>query len=363
MAKYTVTLLELGELKLKDRVTYSTAKNVFDVLEQWLFDFDYPIYTDAHRKEFQGKFIRHYLMYEIGQETPAMFKLFLQSRLLDIMPYYNLLYKISDLLEEIDLLKDRDMHYDEDGNATRYDQTTRESNKDNGGQRMEDRNDKHENLLHDEHSDHTDDNLTKSGDLVHEYDETKSLTAGQKETTQYGKIDTQTDVSQIDNISQGNSANSNFPQANVFNNQNAYYSSGQEANQQVQQNKDATLTNKMTGNDVVSHSGVDTESHTGSTTDKYSNMKDDRIVDTSGNSDKTDTGESSGTTDVQELYKELYSALDELRQVQKHHTGKHEYGLTGNRSIAQMLGEVVSNYVNVDLAIINACRDLFMLVY
>ena len=60
------------------------------------FDFglnDYPIFDETYREKLNKKILDHYDFYEIGQETPYLFKLFLNRTMNEIMPYYNELYK------------------------------------------------------------------------------------------------------------------------------------------------------------------------------------------------------------------------------------------------------------------------------
>lgn len=54
---------------------------------------DYPIYDENHRKPLNDKIINHYYYNEIGLETPALFKHFLNSKMREIMPYYNELFE------------------------------------------------------------------------------------------------------------------------------------------------------------------------------------------------------------------------------------------------------------------------------
>lgn len=54
---------------------------------------EYPIWDEAHRSELNTKILNHYRFYEIGFETPAMFKYYLNKELAEIMPYYNQLYE------------------------------------------------------------------------------------------------------------------------------------------------------------------------------------------------------------------------------------------------------------------------------
>lgn len=58
----------------------------------------YPIFDESYRQTLNTKILRHYYTREIGLETVGLWKLKLQTKLNEIMPYYNQLYK-SELLE------------------------------------------------------------------------------------------------------------------------------------------------------------------------------------------------------------------------------------------------------------------------
>lgn len=53
----------------------------------------YPIFDENYRSILNKKILDHYLMSEIGLETPALFNHYLGSKLNEIMPYYNTLYQ------------------------------------------------------------------------------------------------------------------------------------------------------------------------------------------------------------------------------------------------------------------------------
>lgn len=63
-----------------------------------IFDNSWCTFIPSHKKELCDKIIRRYAFYEIGQETPEMFKFYINEHLARIMPYYNQLYK-SELLK------------------------------------------------------------------------------------------------------------------------------------------------------------------------------------------------------------------------------------------------------------------------
>ena len=53
---------------------------------------DYPIFDETRRSALNQRILDHWALYEIGQETPNMFKFALNRRLREIMPFYNQLY-------------------------------------------------------------------------------------------------------------------------------------------------------------------------------------------------------------------------------------------------------------------------------
>ena len=80
----------------------TTIKNLIDNN----FDFglnSYPIFDENYRSTLNHNILYHYYENEIGLETPELFKLYLNQKLIEIMPYYNILYekqrKLIDKLE------------------------------------------------------------------------------------------------------------------------------------------------------------------------------------------------------------------------------------------------------------------------
>lgn len=53
---------------------------------------EYPIFDEQYRNVLNQKIINHYYFREIGLETAALFKWYLNTRMMEIMPYYNQLY-------------------------------------------------------------------------------------------------------------------------------------------------------------------------------------------------------------------------------------------------------------------------------
>lgn len=60
----------------------------------------YPIFDENYRETLNNNILNHYLMNEIGFETAELFKFYLNQKMNEIMPYYNILYDKQRLLIE-----------------------------------------------------------------------------------------------------------------------------------------------------------------------------------------------------------------------------------------------------------------------
>lgn len=67
----------------------------------------YPIFDEEYRAPLNNKIIEHFYFREIGLETPALFKRFLNRKMNEIMPYYNQLY--ASTLHDIDPFSNYEM--------------------------------------------------------------------------------------------------------------------------------------------------------------------------------------------------------------------------------------------------------------
>ena len=99
MSKYTTEVRFLCE-SLYD-MKYSTAKTVDSVIQavhNRIFDFTYPIFDANYKSILECKILKHFYTREISEETVGLWKLRLNSKMNEIMPYYNLMYE-SNLLK------------------------------------------------------------------------------------------------------------------------------------------------------------------------------------------------------------------------------------------------------------------------
>ena len=74
-----------------------------------LFDFPYNLYDNDLKPWFEEKFYQHFMFYEIGFDSVAMFKQRLMSKLNDIFPYYKQLYETEIRTKNIDFMLNKDL--------------------------------------------------------------------------------------------------------------------------------------------------------------------------------------------------------------------------------------------------------------
>ena len=90
----------------------TTIKNLID--NEFDFGLDtYPIWNETYRNTLNQKILNHYYENEIGFETASLFKFYLNTKMNEIMPYYNELYKaqekaITNILGNVDLYEEGD---------------------------------------------------------------------------------------------------------------------------------------------------------------------------------------------------------------------------------------------------------------
>lgn len=100
MSKYTTELRYICETEagLSESIGQTKIKDVIAKAIPKIFDFDFPIFDESYRNVLETKILKHYYTREIGLETYGLWKLKLDTKLNEIMPFYNQLYK-SALLE------------------------------------------------------------------------------------------------------------------------------------------------------------------------------------------------------------------------------------------------------------------------
>lgn len=118
MSIYTTEVRHICETMAGYDVSQGFIKidEILDKAVPKVFDFEWPIFDEEYRVPLEKKILRYFYTREIGCETYGLWKLMLQNKLCEIMPYYNQLYKSELLMAGVNPLTDVD--YTKSGNRT-----------------------------------------------------------------------------------------------------------------------------------------------------------------------------------------------------------------------------------------------------
>lgn len=351
MSKYTTEVRFICETAagLTDSEGYTSVNQILKAAVPSVFDFDFPIFDENYRSILETKILKHYYTREIGLETVGLWKLKLDTKLNEIMPFYNQLYK-SELLE-FNPLYDTDL--ERKHNLTKKETTkltgteTSDANKtgnvtssNTGNVDTTNKNTttgtSRESILTDESG-----SVTQNGNTHTELHNTTGNTSDETATntkTQYDKY-------------------ADTPQGSLQNVINDTYLT----NARMVTDTD-TKTGKVTvtGNDDstgTTTSDTTTDTNNSSDTTKQGNTSED----TNGtqNVKSTDTG-NVNSTDVekrnasQTTDKELSSLDDYIEYVK---------GKNGGASFSALLKEFRETFLNIDMMIIWELEELFMMLW
>ena len=71
--------------------TQTKIRDLARVTHDKVFDFDYELSSAINKDELELEILNHYMMRRIGFETFTAFQLYLENKLKEILPYYNLM--------------------------------------------------------------------------------------------------------------------------------------------------------------------------------------------------------------------------------------------------------------------------------
>lgn len=307
MSKYTTEVRFICETAagLETSQGYTSVNKIIEKALPTVFDFTFPIFDESYRSVLETKILKHYYTREIGLESVGLWKLKLETKLNEIMPFYNQLYK-SELLEfnpfyDVDLTRDHKL------NKT-------ENTKQTGTEEVD---------------------TSKNGSVT---DETNTEENGNQNSTS----DT--------NINNTTGSTSEETAGNTKTHYDKYSDTPQGSLQNVQ--NDTYLTNARMINDTDSQTGKTTvtgnDESKGTTT---SNTDTNNTVDTTRNIDTNDR-ENRNTT--QSANRDLTSLDDYL---------EHVKGKNGGTSYSTLLNEYRQTFLNIDMQIISELDELFMLLW
>ena len=124
MSKYTTEVRFICETAsgLDESKGYNDVDGIIEKAIPKIFSFTFPIFDENYRTVLEKKILKHFYTREICEETVGLWKLRLDAKLNEIMPYYNKLYS-SELLEfnplyTANLSRTRKTDYDSNRNTS-----------------------------------------------------------------------------------------------------------------------------------------------------------------------------------------------------------------------------------------------------
>ena len=338
MAHYTTQVRTICETVagLSNSVGYTDVETVLnDSWDKIFVHFD--IYDEAHRADLCKKILRHYYMDEIAFETYGLWLLAINTKLLEIMPQYNSLYKAS--AEIINPLYNKNL-------TRQYDGTSNGTNKDT---RTDNLTDTASATTTATGTDTRTDNLTDTngGSVVTKSDSkrTDALKAVTDNTS------TSTTTSSASNNSSNDSFTSDTPQGSLSDVKAGKYMT----NASIGTSTGSTSgndKNDTTSNSTVSNTGTVSNAGTDTVTDNRTLTKTGTVKNDSANSTTSDSTLSKTGTVVNDSSDSRTDAHTETVT-----------GYEGSPTYAELLKKYSNEIINIDLMIINELSDMFMQIW
>ena len=137
MSKYTteVRFICEHEAGLDESEGFASVDDI--IVSSWnkIFTNKIEFFDEAYRGILCSKILKHYYLREIGAETVGMWKLWINTKLEEIMPYYNQLYLSAKLefnpFHDVDLTRKHMLNFD--GKTNTKDSATRDTNTSENG--------------------------------------------------------------------------------------------------------------------------------------------------------------------------------------------------------------------------------------
>lgn len=100
MSKYTTEVRFICETYagMNESSGGNSVNDIISRARSKVFDFDFPIFDENYRSVLETKILKHFYTREIGYETVGLWKIKLDTKLNEIMPYYNKMY-LSELFD------------------------------------------------------------------------------------------------------------------------------------------------------------------------------------------------------------------------------------------------------------------------
>lgn len=139
MSKYTTEVRFICETAsgLVESKGYADVDTIITNAIPKIFNFTFPIFDENYRTVLEKKILKHFYTREICEETVGLWKLRLDTRLNEIMPYYNKLYESElikfDPLYSDNLTRTRKTDFDSSRETSNNGKTTSNNNTQGSG--------------------------------------------------------------------------------------------------------------------------------------------------------------------------------------------------------------------------------------
>ena len=303
MSKYTTEVRFICETAagLSESMGYNSVNDIITQAIPKVFNFDFPIFDEAYRNVLLKKILKHYYTREIGLETVGLWKLHMDTRLNEIMPYYNQLYK-SELLE-FNPLYDVDYTRTHEGSGTNN--RTESSTKNIG--------EEHKTTIKESGSKTEIDNRNITSKNIVNGENT--ITGNNKTSESSNSLDKYSDTPQgtLDNVING-----------------TYLTNARDIDSERNINENRGEKSKGSGTNNYSETNKNTLNYTSK-----------RNIEEGGTKGITESGNVNGSVNSTEEYLEKVS------------------GKMGGTNYSEMLMKYRKTFLNIDMMVINELEDLF----
>lgn len=334
MSKYTTELRFICEryAGLDESKGYDNVNEIIEEARPKIFDFNYPIFDETYRKPLETKIIRHFYTREIAAESVGLWKLWLQNKMCEIMPYYNQRYN-SELIT-FNPLHDTDLYTTRDDEFGSLRTDTNGRNTTNSG---------NDRTITDDTTNVADGGsdtirTTESGQTVTDYDDANNS----KDSRSIGTWDNESTVDWH--------FESDTPQSTIADISDSTYATRAVKDTHV---KAGTVGSSSSPNYTETHDDIDYDKH--NTTDTEFNRT-ETVSKTYGKTERTDfdgdkTLNYGKITNEKENLKREFGSTDEWVE--------HICGKRNMKSYSMMLNEFRDTFLNIDMEIINDLNSLF----
>lgn len=283
-----------------EKEEYSGVDELISNARPLIFDFDYPIFDTSYKSVLESKILKYYYFHEICDVPLARWKLMLDNKMNEIMPYYNQLYSSEKLTITPLINESRERSYIKGTSSTSEGQSTMQNSDTSTG--------------------HT------------ETDETSSGTDNMTENTQGSGTRTGETTSNREESRNGQALTSDTPQGTITDVDDNGYLSG------VQRTSEA-IADEQTANTSENTENTSQSTRAGATSGTTHSETDTTIT-----TSRSGTDTSTATINTLDDYLEKTS------------------GVTGV-SQSQLLTEYRNTFLNIDQMVLRELRSLFFLLY